>query len=239
MGEPSDTGGTGPGGTDPTIDLRDGARRSPGPDASSETRARLVQAAAEIFGEQGYTGTRVADIARRAGYTSGALYSYFDSRAALLAEAIAAENDRLLRELTDGLGDSGAPPAADIAATLALLLSAPISAADQLLLDGLAICPREPEAQERIGAAVRRVVEQFERRLSSNPARPGSHLEDDPAAVSFLLVVFLAGATAVRAAGLQDLVPEQFEPLLAGVIDHLGAPIDLGADGIVGPPAGP
>jgi len=215
MGEPFDASGAGLGGSEPVIDLTT---------STNDTRDRLVRAAAEIFREQGYTGTRVVDIARRAGFTSGALYSHFDSRAALLAEAIAVENDRMLREISDGLGAVGAPAAADIAGALTQFVALQFSPTDQLLLDGLAICPREPEAQQRIGAALRRVVEEFEHRLRATPSRSGSHLEGDPAAVSYLLLVFLTGATAVRAAGLQDLVPGQLEALLAGLLDHLGTP---------------
>jgi AcrR family transcriptional regulator len=57
-------------------------------DPPVDTRERLVRAAAEVFREKGYTGTRVVDIARRAGFTSGALYAHFDNRAELLAEAL-------------------------------------------------------------------------------------------------------------------------------------------------------
>jgi AcrR family transcriptional regulator len=213
MGEPFDARGAGLGGSEPIIDL-----------TTSDTRDRLVRAAAEIFREQGYTGTRVVDIARRAGFTSGALYSHFDSRATLLAEAIVVENDRMLREVADGLAGLDGPPTSEIAGLLTQFLSLQFSQADQLLLDGLAMCPREPEVQERIGAALRRVVEELENRVRATPSRPESFLEEDPAAVSFLLLVFLTGATAVRAAGLQDLVPERLEALLAGLLDHLGAP---------------
>jgi AcrR family transcriptional regulator len=183
----------------------------------------LVRAAADVFREKGYTGSRVQDISRRAGFTSGALYSHFDSRAALLAEAIAVENDRLLREMSDGLGDLDSSVTAEIATALSDFVALDFSPTDQLLLDGLAICAREPGAKERIGEALRRLTEQLRTRLASTPARDGSHLATDPASVSFLMVVFLAGATAVRAAGLQDTAPDNLEEILAGLLGHLGA----------------
>ncbi len=55
---------------------------------AAETRQRLLDAAAEVFAAKGYAGTRVADIAGRAGLSNGALYAHFDSKAALLAEAL-------------------------------------------------------------------------------------------------------------------------------------------------------
>jgi len=50
--------------------------------------ARLVAAAAEVFAEKGYDGAGVAEIARRAGLTTGAIYSRYSGKAELLAEAI-------------------------------------------------------------------------------------------------------------------------------------------------------
>ncbi len=205
--------------------------------APSDTRDRLVQAAAEIFREKGFTGSRVQDIARRAGFTSGALYSYFDSRAALLAEAITVENDRLLRDMSDGLGRVDLPVTAEIAAALSQFAGLEFSPTDQLLLDGLAICAREPDARQRIGDAIRHFATQLEGRLERTPSLDGSHLSDDPAAVSFLMVVFLAGVTAVRAAGLQDLAPDRLQSMLAGMLGALGARDALDAPAVLDAPS--
>jgi TetR/AcrR family transcriptional repressor of uid operon len=50
--------------------------------------ARLLEAATAVFAERGYAGARVADIAARAGVTTGAIYSRYEGKAELLAEAI-------------------------------------------------------------------------------------------------------------------------------------------------------
>lgn len=66
------------------------------------TRERLVDAAAEVFAERGYERAGVAEIARRAGYTTGAIYSRYSGKAELLADAIRCstqdEFDRLFAE---------------------------------------------------------------------------------------------------------------------------------------------
>ncbi|WP_208027397.1 TetR/AcrR family transcriptional regulator [Rhabdothermincola sediminis] len=56
--------------------------------AVDTTTERLVAAAAQVFGEKGYDGAGVAEIARRAGLTTGAIYSRFSGKAELLAAAI-------------------------------------------------------------------------------------------------------------------------------------------------------
>ena len=49
---------------------------------------RLLAAAAEEFAARGYGGARVAEIARRAGVTTGAIYSRYRGKADLLAAAL-------------------------------------------------------------------------------------------------------------------------------------------------------
>jgi AcrR family transcriptional regulator len=52
------------------------------------TRARLLEAAAEVFSEQGYAGAGIDSIASRAGVTGGALYKHFASKAELLLAVV-------------------------------------------------------------------------------------------------------------------------------------------------------
>ncbi|MCP9951202.1 TetR/AcrR family transcriptional regulator [Actinomadura madurae] len=65
----------------------------------AETRERLLSAAADAFAQRGYDGTRVADIARAAGVSNGALYAHFGSKAELLVAALRVHGKRLLAEL--------------------------------------------------------------------------------------------------------------------------------------------
>jgi AcrR family transcriptional regulator len=55
--------------------------------ASAETRERILRAACQRFALSGYDRARNQEIAADAGVTSAALYHYFDSKAALFAEA--------------------------------------------------------------------------------------------------------------------------------------------------------
>ena len=66
----------------------------------ARTRARLVQAAKDIFAEQGLPDARIVDITERAGVSYGSFYNYFDSKEELFRE-IATEVDGLLRAPMD------------------------------------------------------------------------------------------------------------------------------------------
>jgi AcrR family transcriptional regulator len=54
---------------------------------SDRTRERILDAAAEVFSDQGYSA-RLSDIADRAGMKAGSLYYHFDSREDLVAEIL-------------------------------------------------------------------------------------------------------------------------------------------------------
>ncbi len=66
---------------------------------AEQTRERLLRAAADVFAERGYDGTRVADIAAAAGVSNGAMYAHFASKAELLTGALRAHGQRLLADL--------------------------------------------------------------------------------------------------------------------------------------------
>src|SRR5260370_39652317 len=65
----------------------------------ADTRSRLLQAAADVFAERGYEGTRVADIAAAAGVSNGALYAHFASKAELLVAALRTHGRRVLADM--------------------------------------------------------------------------------------------------------------------------------------------
>ncbi len=67
--------------------------------AAAQTRERLLQAAADVFAERGYDGTRVAEISSAAGVSNGAMYAHFASKADLLVDALRTHGRQLLAEL--------------------------------------------------------------------------------------------------------------------------------------------
>lgn len=65
------------------------------------THDRIVEVAARTLRRNGYAGVGVADVMKQAGLTHGGFYAHFESRDALLAEAI----DRAGRDSTAALGE--------------------------------------------------------------------------------------------------------------------------------------
>lgn len=137
------------------------------------TRARLLRAAAEVFAEKGYQGARVADIARRAGLTTGAIYGRFVGKADLLLDAVDVASREEMRRLLGGDADSAGPERV-LAVLGSHLVDEGLGAAgatDQaLLLEAVVAARREPELAEMLrrsfaqhDAELARLVEEAKR----------------------------------------------------------------------------
>ncbi|HEX8536504.1 MAG TPA: TetR/AcrR family transcriptional regulator [Cystobacter sp.] len=66
-----------------------------------ETEQTLLEAAEQLFAEQGVGGTRIEDIAKRAGVAVGTLYNYFEDREELLAALLARRRAELVKMLDE------------------------------------------------------------------------------------------------------------------------------------------
>lgn len=83
----------------------------PGPpsrrDRQQQTRHALVSAAREAFAEEGYHRANLEQIAHRAGYSKGAVYSNFDGKAALFLAVLDANLSTAEEEGWDPFEGSG------------------------------------------------------------------------------------------------------------------------------------
>ncbi|WP_101952412.1 TetR/AcrR family transcriptional regulator [Mycobacterium sp. 3519A] len=59
----------------------------PRPNVERERRDQILQAACQTIAERGFRDVRIADVARRAGVSSGMVHYYFDTKDALLHAA--------------------------------------------------------------------------------------------------------------------------------------------------------
>jgi AcrR family transcriptional regulator len=75
--------------------VESGRQNGPRSRKGAESRARLLEAAKEVFESVGFLEARISDIAERAGLSHGAFYHYFDSKEQIFREVAAALEDRL------------------------------------------------------------------------------------------------------------------------------------------------
>lgn len=118
------------------------------------TRDRLVAAAAEVFAEKGYDRAGVQEIARRAGFTTGAIYGRFSGKAELLLAAIEAQSDDEFEQLFAENRFEG--KATDIITTVGShLVTEEFDNGQALLLEAFVAARRDPEVK----VMLRRVIE--------------------------------------------------------------------------------
>jgi AcrR family transcriptional regulator len=130
--------------------ISDGAKAT-----SDPTRDRLVAAAAAVFAEKGYDRAGVQEIARRAGFTTGAIYGRFRGKAELLLAAIEAQSVDEFEQLFAEHQFEG--KATDIITTVGShLVTEEFDNGQALLLEAFVAARREPE----VAAMLRRVIEQ-------------------------------------------------------------------------------
>jgi TetR/AcrR family acrAB operon transcriptional repressor len=78
-------------------------------EAAAVTHAALLDAVLVVVARQGYTATRLEDVAAQAGVTRGALYHHFRSKAELFAESVATRWGQLAGDVF-GVLDGAQPP---------------------------------------------------------------------------------------------------------------------------------
>jgi AcrR family transcriptional regulator len=152
------------------------------PIADDPTRDRLIEAAAAVFAEKGYDGAGVQEIAKRAGFTTGAIYGRFRGKAELLLAAIEARTHNELEQLFAEHRFEGR--VADVLTTVGShLVTDPFDEGQALLLEAFVAARRDPE----VAALMRGLLEQRAETFSAlvEDAKAAGQIEEglDTAAV--------------------------------------------------------
>ncbi len=137
--------------------------------ASVVYRDHILAAAEAEFTGTGYAATRMADIARRAGMSVGALYRHFDSKEAIFADLVARSGEGFI-DLVERTGAAALAPAARIEALVHASLAfiednrAMFQVFTQVRDSGIAACEAISgpvgDLQARTAAVYRRALEE-------------------------------------------------------------------------------
>jgi AcrR family transcriptional regulator len=181
---------------------------------SDETRQELLAATMQVLLARGYQGTRVSEIAKEAGVTSGAIYNHFSSKADLLSAAIAEQGPNVISDL---LASGAQGSVLDALRQIASRLPAGTRAMGPLLLELVVTAARDPEVADVVsrGFAEREVGAADVIRL----AQAGGEVDPalDAEAVGRFTTMLALGSLVV---GSLDLKPID-EGAWAGVTDRM------------------
>jgi TetR/AcrR family transcriptional regulator, transcriptional repressor of aconitase len=182
-------------------------------------RRQLLEAAARVFARQGYSGTKIQDICREAGLSTGAAYGRFRSKDHLLREAVIARTGKVAH-----LGNVPGARVADLIRRFARLTTEPLTDDEAVRLEAFVTARREPDVAEAVAeaqagwrAAVQPVVDAA--------VADGTVAADvDPEAVLFFVRTMHLGLLLQRAAGVPGPDPDGWRDLVRRIVASFGDP---------------
>ena len=209
--------------TEATAARAEAPEANPLADASTDDdpiRRKLIASAAEVFAEKGYDRAGVAEIARRAGYTTGAIYGRFSGKAELLLAAIELHSNNELDVLFNEHRFEG--KVTDILTTVGShLVTGDIDANGALLLEAFVASRRDPDVRRMMQAA----LDLRGDRLADLVAEAQVTGAIDPALDAEAVVRFCHavgfGFLLFRAVELELPEPGPWEDLIARLVDAL------------------
>ena len=189
-------------------------------DAVDPIREKLVASAAVVFAEKGYDGAGVAEIARRAGYTTWAIYGRFTGKAQLLLAAIEARSENELDQLFNEHRFEG--KVTDILTTVGShLVTDEMGPESALLLEAFVAARRDPEVRRLMqelldlrGDRLADLVAEAQATGAIDPALDAEAVVRFCHAVGFGFLLFRAVEIDLPAAG-------PWEDLIARLVDAL------------------
>jgi AcrR family transcriptional regulator len=171
------------------------------------TVAAIMEAAEEVFADQGLHAAHMGDIAARAGVAVGTLYNHFEDREALLAGLLDARRIELLGRIDRGLKESATRPVREqLRVLLANLLEHKQAHRKffQILLQGEIgrYQATFPSACHKPSATIQEVLARVERVVKHGVR--DKQLRPDAAELAPILFMGMA-----RAVGIRDILTER------------------------------
>jgi AcrR family transcriptional regulator len=124
-----------------------------------QTRQELISAAEACFVSRGFHASSVDEVAERAGYTKGAVYSNFASKEDLFFAVYERRVEQVLTEVVPGLRQAGAESAFDWLATAAIERRDRDDGWLAVFFEFWAHVLRHPELRDRFAAIHARILE--------------------------------------------------------------------------------
>ena len=178
-----------------------------------ELNEKLLHAAAEVFAENGYEKAGVAEIARRAGVTTGAIYSRYSGKAELLVEAV----DRHLLTQLHSLHSNAS--AVDVLSHLGDHLLDDLSDGTGLFLEAVVAAKRDPELAERLRDVLQSEENKLRDLIHEAISQEGAVSEIDQLALMRLAHAIGFGMTLTRTIGLELPSREDWTTVINLVIE--------------------
>ena len=185
--------------------------------ADDPLRTQLLDAAARVFAAKGYSGTKIQDIVREAGLSTGAVYGRFRSKDELLREAVIAQRNRFAQ--------GSMPPGmrvAELIERLAALSDAPLADAEAVRLEAFVTARREPDVAEAVAEAQRDWRAAVQPLVDKAMADGTVAADVDPEAVLYFVRTMHLGMILQRGAGIAGPDRSGWNELIRRIVASFG-----------------
>jgi AcrR family transcriptional regulator len=187
------------------------AEAAPQTEGNEARRSAMLQAAAELIAERGFGETRIADVAKRAGTSSGLVIYYFGTRDRLLVDALRFSEEAYYDGAAQLLGEED-----DFRKRLSMLvewscvpeLPGEVLGSWGLWLDLWSTALRHPEVREARVELDSRWRDLLERIVSEGQAAGAIGAEVDPRQFALTFTVLLDGLSTQVALGDEEITSD-------------------------------
>jgi AcrR family transcriptional regulator len=192
-----------------------------------QTREHLLAAAAEVFGERGFHGASLDEVAAVAGFTKGAVYSNFKSKEDLFLALFKANYEREMQALRTTL-DSEVRPESRISDFVSLIRDETRRTRNMGLLyqEFLLYAARNPTAREQLTQIEEEGVRALAQIIEVERARQGIEPLESAVQMARLINVLFRGIGQLRVLQPDLAGDDLVEAAIAFVARGLGAAID-------------
>lgn len=162
-----------------------------------ETRALIIQQAAEVFNRRGYFGTSLADIMQATGLEKGGIYNHFSGKEQIALAAFDYAFDLLSQRVRAnlGLGTNAVDRLCGFVAAFASQVENPIFTSGCYVLNtAIDADDAHPALRARAQAAIDRWLDLLRTTVAEGIARGEVRPDANPDAVAAVLVAGLEGA---------------------------------------------
>ena len=182
-------------------------------------RDRLIAAALRVFAAKGYEGTRILDVVRAAGLSTGAVYGRFQSKTDLLREAVVSGSRR-----TGRFDSRGLRRVADLITRGAAVTTAPLSDDEAVRLEAFVAARRDREVATALADAQQSFRTAVQPLVDAAVADGTVAADLDPEAVLYLVRTIQLGLLLQRGAAVPAPDPASWEALIERIVASFGEP---------------
>ena len=172
----------------------------------------------ECSPRKGYAGTKIQDIVRQAGLSTGAVYGRFGSKHDLLREAVVRRTAHAVQ-----LGDDGIDRVADLLTRLASANREPLSDAEAVRLEAYVTARRESEVAAAIAEAQAQWRAEVQPLVEAALADGTIAADVDPEAVLYFVRTMHLGLLLQRGAGSETPDASAWNDLITRIVASFGA----------------